>query len=252
VITRVHHVAMAVRELDGALAFWRDTLGLPLRQAAEVPEQRVRAALLGCGPCEIELVAPTAPDTGVARFLERRGEALHHVCFESDDVEREVRRFVGTGVDMIDGKPRPGLAGQIAFVHPRACAGLLVEIATPRSAAVDDGGPLALVAAHAKVDDVRAAAQRYQDLFGLAPARAADDGSFVQLTLGDVTLQLTPLGGGVARPALTALRMRADDLDGVARRLENRGVACQRSAVGLALPIGLASAAGAALIIQPS
>ena len=116
-------------------------------------------------------------DSGVARFLASRGEGVHHVCFESDDVVREVRRFIGTGVDMIDGKPRPGLAGKVAFVHPRACEKLLVELATPSARAPLPETPLALAAVHGKVEDVGAAAQRLQDLFGMTRGFAPEDGS---------------------------------------------------------------------------
>jgi methylmalonyl-CoA/ethylmalonyl-CoA epimerase len=247
-ITRLHHVAVAVRDVEAALPFWLDALGLPLVQAADVPDQRVRAALLACGSAEVELIAPTAPDTGVARFLESRGEALHHVCFETDDVDRDVRRFHGTGVDLIDVKPRPGLAGQVAFVHPRACAGLLVELATPPAPVELPAAPLALAAVHAKVEDVPGTAQRYQDLFGLSRGLTAEDGSLAQLALGGVMLQLTPVAGGVARSALTALRVRTRDLDALARRLEGRAVAFQPSAVGLV--VGPGPPGSAPLIVQ--
>ncbi len=238
-ITRVHHVAVAVRDLEAALGFWRDALGLPVVHAAEVPEQRVRAALLACGPTEIELVTPTTPDGGVARFLERRGEALHHVCLESDDVERELRRLLATGVDVLDAKPRPGLAGQVAFLHPRACAGLLVELATPSGPRTLPPSPLAVVAVHAKVPDVAAAGQLLQDLFAVARGLSAPDGRFLHLTLGDVTLQLTPLTADMTRPALTALRLRTGDLAGVAQRLEAAGVAGQTTPLGLAVGPGV-------------
>ena len=158
--------------------------------SADLPDQGVRAALLACGSAEMEVLAPIGPDTGVARFLESRGEGLHHLCFESDDVVREVRRFIGTGVDMVDGKPRQGLAGKIAFVHPRACAKLLVELATPSAPSSLPATSLGLVAVHGKVETVGEAAQRFQDLFGMSRGFAADDGSFVQLSLAGVMLQL--------------------------------------------------------------
>jgi methylmalonyl-CoA/ethylmalonyl-CoA epimerase len=248
-ITRIHHVAVVVQDLDAGLGFWRDTLELPLLRSGDLPDQGVRAALLGCGPGELEVLAPMTPDSGVARFLHSRGEGLHHICFESDDVVREVRRFIGTGVDMIDGKPREGLAGKVAFVHPRACAKLLVELATPSAPASLPETPLALRAVHGKVADVGAAAQRLQDLFGMSRGFAPEDGSFVQLSLAGVMVQLTPLGGGFPKPALTALRLRAKDLPTLCRRLETRGIECQEHAVGLVVAPGPGQ--GALLIVEP-
>ena len=163
---------------------------------------------------------------------------------------KEVRRFLGTGVDMInDGKPRPGLAGKVAFVHPRACGKLLVELATPSSRTPLPQTPLRPSAAvHGKVEDVGAVAQRLQDLFGMTRGLAAEDGSFVQLGLDGVSIQLSPLGGGYSKPAFTALRVRSADLPALARRLAERGVSSQESAVGLVVPAGPGQ--GASLIVQ--
>ena len=247
-ITRIHHVGVLVRDLEAGLGFWRDTLGLPLLRSADLPEQGVRAALLACGPGEVELLAPMKGDTGVARFLESRGESVHHVCFESDDVVKDVRRFIGTGVDMIDGKPRPGLAGKVAFVHPRACGKLLVELATPSSRTPLPETALALAAIHGKVEDVETSAQRLQDLFGMSRGFAAEDGSFAQVALGGVTIQLSPLGGGYDKPTFTAIRVRADDLPALAQRLRERGVSIQESPVGLVVSPGPGQ--GAPLIVQ--
>jgi methylmalonyl-CoA/ethylmalonyl-CoA epimerase len=249
-ITRVHHVAIAVRDLDAGLRFWRDVLGLPELRSAELADQRVRAALLACGSCEVELITPTAADTGVARFLEARGEALHHLCFESDDVERDVRRFIATGVDMIDGRPRPGLAGAIAFLHPRACAGLLVELATPPAHGPLPEAPVALAAVHARVEDVTAAAQRCRDLFGLQPGLAGPDRAFVQLGIAGVTLQLSPVGAGFTRPGFTAIRLCTPAADVVAERLGAQGVAVHRTPVGFT--VGPDETGGAPLILQPT
>ena len=247
-ITRIHHVGVVVQDLDAGLGFWRDTLELPLLRSADLADQGVRAALLACGSGEVEVLAPMSPDSRVARFLASRGEGLHHICFESDDVVREVRRFLGTGVDMIDGKPRQGLAGKVAFVHPRACAKLLVELATPSARAPLPETPLALAAVHGKVADVGAAAQRLQDLFGMTRGFAAEDGSFVQLSLAGLTIQLSPLGGGFPRPAFTALRLRTGDLPALARRLGERGIPSQENAVGLVVAPGPGQ--GAPLIVE--
>ena len=248
-ITRIHHVAVVVRDLGEALGFWRDTLELPLLRSADLPEHGVRAALLGCGTGEIEVLSPISADSGVGRFLESRGEGLHHVCFESDDVVREVRRFIGTGVDMIDGKPRAGLAGKVAFVHPRACGKLLMELVTPSESGALPKTPLALSAIHGKVEDVQESAQRLQDLFGMSRRLAAEDGSFVQLRLAELTLQLTPLGGGFSRPGFTVLRLRAGDLPALARRLGERDVPHQENTVGLVVTPG--PGRGGPLIVEP-
>jgi methylmalonyl-CoA/ethylmalonyl-CoA epimerase len=249
VFTRIHHIAVVVRDLELALQFWRDTLELPLLRSADLPDQGVRAALLACGSAELEVLAPMVPDTGVARFLKSRGEGLHHLCFESDDVVREVRRFVGTGVDMVDGKPRQGLAGKIAFVHPRVCAKLLVELATPSEPSSLPATSLGLVAVHGKVETVGEAAQRFQDLFGMSRGFAADNGSFVQLALAGVMLQLTPVGGGSPKPGFTAIRLKTGDLPALARRLGERGVPYQDNPVGLVVAPG--PGRGAPLIVEP-
>jgi methylmalonyl-CoA/ethylmalonyl-CoA epimerase len=248
-ITRLHHVAVVVQDLETGLGFWRDTLELPFLRSADLPDLGVRAALLACGPTELEVLAPIAPDTGVMRFLETRGESIHHICFESDDVDREVRRFLGTGVDMIDGKPRQGLAGKVAFVHPRACAKLLVELATPATAASLPEGRLTLMAVHGKVEDVSTAGQCLQDLFGMKPGFAAPDGSFLQLSLGGVMLQFSPLGSGFTKPGFTALRLRTGDLPALARRLAARGIVGHESAVGLVVTAG--PGGGPPIIVEP-
>lgn len=130
-IRRIHHVGIVVKRLTEAYAFYRDVLGLPLVREAQLADQGVRAALLAAGDSEIELLEPLGPSTPVGRFLARRGEGLHHLCFETPDVGASLVVLKDRGVDLLDTAPRPGLAGQIGFLHPRACAGVLVELATP-------------------------------------------------------------------------------------------------------------------------
>jgi len=131
VIDRIHHVGIVVHSADDALGFFRDTLGLAVTEDRVVEEQGVRGVLLAVGENEIELLEPTRDDTGVARFLQSRGQTLHHICFNTDDVVAELARLKGLGVDLIDETPRDGLAGRIAFIHPKAMHGVLVELATP-------------------------------------------------------------------------------------------------------------------------
>jgi methylmalonyl-CoA epimerase len=124
----VHHVGVVVRSMDEALALYRDKLALPLLKEETVHDQGVRAALLDLGNSFLELLEPTVPDTGIARYLERRGEGLHHVCLEVDDIQASLADLKTKDVQLIDETPRPGLTGLIAFVHPNALHGVLVEL----------------------------------------------------------------------------------------------------------------------------
>ena len=124
----MHHVAVVVRDMDAALAFYRDQLRLPLDVLLPIESDGVRIAFLPAGESNIELVEPTNPDTGVARFLESRGEGFHHVCLEVDDVAAELARLAAAGIELIDAAPRRGAEGPVAFVHPRSAHGVLVEL----------------------------------------------------------------------------------------------------------------------------
>jgi methylmalonyl-CoA/ethylmalonyl-CoA epimerase len=134
-IQKIHHVGVVVRDMEQALRFYRDTLGLPVHKLETIQEQGVRAALLTLGDSEIELLEPVVPDTGVARYLERKGEGLHHICFQVDDIERDLNALKMRGTEMIDQQTRIGLAGRICFLHPSAMDGALVELCQP----LDDG-----------------------------------------------------------------------------------------------------------------
>lgn len=130
-LSKVHHVGVVVRSADEALKFYRDALGLPVTADRVIEDQGVRGVLLQIGGSEIELLEPTREGTGVARFLETRGEGMHHICFESDDVDKELEGARQKGIELIDQKPRLGLAGMICFLHPKSNHGVLVEFATP-------------------------------------------------------------------------------------------------------------------------
>ena len=130
-LKKIHHVGVVVPDLEQAMKFWRDLLGLRLARSAIVQDQGVKAALLQAGDSEIELLEPLNPENGVGKFLARRGGGLHHVCFETEDVDRELAAARAKGIQLIDQKPRPGLAGMICFLHPKATRGVLVEYAQP-------------------------------------------------------------------------------------------------------------------------
>jgi methylmalonyl-CoA/ethylmalonyl-CoA epimerase len=125
---KVHHVALVVRSIDDALAFWRDTLGLEHETTMDIGQDRVRIAFLGVGESKVELVEPTDDTTGVARFLAAKGEGFHHVCFEVPNLAETLLRLEIDGLELIDSAPRRGAEGPVAFIHPRSCHGVLVEL----------------------------------------------------------------------------------------------------------------------------
>jgi methylmalonyl-CoA/ethylmalonyl-CoA epimerase len=126
--SRIHHVATVVRSLETAVPLYRDLLGMDLETIMEIPDDRVRIAFLGVGESKVELVEPTDHTTGVARFLANRGEGFHHVCFEVPNLAEELTRLGIEGIELIDSAPRRGAEGPVAFLHPRSCQGVLVEL----------------------------------------------------------------------------------------------------------------------------
>ena len=124
----MHHVALIVRSIDDALDLWRDALGLNLEAVMDIPTDGVRIAFLGVGESKIELVEPTDDTTGVARFLASNGEGFHHICFEVENLAETLVRIDKDGLELIDRAPRRGAEGPVAFIHPRSCHGVLVEM----------------------------------------------------------------------------------------------------------------------------
>jgi len=125
----IHHVAIAVRDLDAALAFYRDTLGLEVTERSEVPEEGVEIAFLPTGEGEIELLQPLDEESGVACFLEKRGEGLHHICLAVEDVKATMERLRAAGARLLSEEPRVNVHGtRYVFVHPRSAHGVLLEL----------------------------------------------------------------------------------------------------------------------------
>jgi methylmalonyl-CoA epimerase len=125
---KVHHVAVVVRDIEESLGLWRDMLGLPVELVLPIESDRVTIAFLGVGESKVELVQPTDDTTGVARFLAAKGEGFHHVCFEVPNLAETLIRLELDGVELIDSAPRKGAEGPVAFLHPRSCHGVLVEL----------------------------------------------------------------------------------------------------------------------------
>lgn len=131
-LTTIDHVGVAVEDLDGALALYRDSLGMPLVHRETVAEQGVEAALLDIGDGHVELLQPLGPETAVGKFLAKRGPGLHHVAYRVRDVEQALSALAGAGMRLIDEHPRKGIRGsRVAFVHPASTGGVLTEIVQP-------------------------------------------------------------------------------------------------------------------------
>ena len=128
VARHINHIAIAVRDIEESLRFYWDVFGVEDAEVEDVPDQGVKAALVRLGGSQLEFIQPTDSEGSIARFIERSGEGLHHVCFEVEDLEGKLGLLEARGIDLIDKAPRQGLSGMIAFLHPRSTGGVLVEL----------------------------------------------------------------------------------------------------------------------------
>jgi len=128
-VKRIDHIAVVVDDIEGALNFWRDGLGMAMTHMEEVTEQESIVAFLPTGGSEVELVKPTTDTSGVAKYLAKRGPGMHHICVEVDDIHATLARLKEKGIRLINETPTVGAGGkQIAFVHPSSTSGVLVEL----------------------------------------------------------------------------------------------------------------------------
>lgn len=128
-VGRLHHAAVAVPSLAEAIPFYTSTLGMRAGEPHELRDQGVRAVFVESGGARLELIEPIDSTSGVARFLAERGRAtLHHVCYEVADLDAALRELAGRGVELADREPVAGLAGRVAFLHPRSAGGVLIEL----------------------------------------------------------------------------------------------------------------------------
>jgi methylmalonyl-CoA/ethylmalonyl-CoA epimerase len=129
VLHKINHIGIAVQSIDAVIPFYRDQLGMEFLGKEDVPEQKVRVAMLCVGESKIELLEPMSSDSPVAKFLEKNGQGIHHIAYEVEDVQAAIAKLVADGARMIDEKPRNGAHGSlIAFVHPKSSHGVLTEL----------------------------------------------------------------------------------------------------------------------------
>lgn len=127
--TVVDHIGIAVKSIDEALKFWEDTLGIKCHGVEEVADQKVKTAFLPIADTEVELLEGTSPESPVSKFIEAKGEGIHHLAIRVDDLEAALEELKAKGVRLIDEKPRLGAGGaKIAFLHPKATGGILLEL----------------------------------------------------------------------------------------------------------------------------
>jgi methylmalonyl-CoA/ethylmalonyl-CoA epimerase len=129
VIKAIHHVAVVVEDMEKALAFWRDALGIPLHELRDVPAEKSQVAFLPLADAEVELVLPTADDSGIAKYLAKRGQGMHHLCLEVDDIAGMLAQLKTKNIRLINEEPRTAADGKkYAFIHPESTGGVLVEL----------------------------------------------------------------------------------------------------------------------------
>jgi methylmalonyl-CoA epimerase len=135
VFDRLDHVGIAVEDLDGAIALYQDSLGMPLAHRETVEDQGVEAALLDVGEGHIELLRPLGEDTPVGKFVAKKGGGMHHVAYAVDDIDATLAQIKEAGLELIDAEPRTGIRdSRVAFLHPRSTGGVLTEIVEPAEA----------------------------------------------------------------------------------------------------------------------
>ncbi|MGH7276966.1 MAG: methylmalonyl-CoA epimerase [Candidatus Rokuibacteriota bacterium] len=224
---RIHHVGIVVTRLADAYRFYRDTLGLPLLKEAVIPDYGVRAALLAAGDTELELLEPLDAVSGVGRFLAKRGEGLHHLCFDTPDINAALAMLKEKHVELIDRAPRPGLAGQIAFLHPKACCGVLVELATPKEQEHAVASPVRLKRLVIGARDVKETTETLQSLFGF-PEVTMNGGPRMMLAVGRGALLVVSSEEVGGTEGMVALSLVALDFAALMAAFDRAGTKCLR------------------------
>lgn len=231
-ISDVHHVGIAVRSMDAALALYGDALGLRLVKEGVAAARGVRAAMLGVGPSYLEILEPFEDTSPFAKHIAERGEGLHHIALRSDDIDADVARLRDLAVPLEDREPRAGFTGRLNYLAAQAFDGAFIEVVQPE-AGLDgvtplDGTPITRID-HVvlRVPDSPAVSQRMQAYFGIATKRSFDRGDyqFAFLRPGDVVMEVIgpKQGGDPDSGRIAGLAFEVKGIDALAASLKATG-----------------------------
>jgi methylmalonyl-CoA epimerase len=240
-IRDVHHVGIAVRDMEAAYAFYRDALGLPLVKEGDVPARGVKAAMLAAGRSYLELVQPTDDGSPFAKHIEERGEGLHHLALHSDGVEAQVEKLREAAVPLEDHEPRDGFTGRLSYLHANAFDGALLEVVQPEemlspSPAGGRGGRRVRDSGNGhitridhvvlRVPDAQATCDRFETYFGVPTKRSFERGPmlFAFLRPGDVIIEVIgPKDGGDPDSGrIAGLAFEVNGIDDLAASLKEK------------------------------
>jgi len=243
VITDVHHVGIAVRDLDEALGLFRDTLGLPCVKQGEMPARGVRVAMLAAGRSYLEVIQPLDEPSPFAKFIAEHGQGLHHVALWSTDVAADVAKLRDLGVSLEAREPRAGFTGQLSYLHASAFEGVQIEVVEPEAALAGDNPEPALSAATAAVEgtghitridhvvlrvpSVTAVSEHFDSWFGVPTKRTMERGeqAFAFMRPGDVVIEVIgpKSGGDSGSGRIAGLAFEVKGIDALTEHLRARG-----------------------------
>jgi methylmalonyl-CoA/ethylmalonyl-CoA epimerase len=231
VISDVHHVGIAVRDLDEALTLYRDILGLPCVKQGEMPARGVRVAMLAAGRNYLEIIQPVDESSPFARFIAERGQGLHHVALWSTDVAADVGKLRDFGVPLEDREPRDGFTGRLSYLHASACEGVQLEVVEPEAALAGDNRPSGHITRidHVvlRVPGVTAVSDHFAEWFGVPTKRMMERGeqTFAFMRPGDVVIEVIgpESGGDPGSGRIAGLAFEVKEIDALTEQVRAKG-----------------------------
>jgi methylmalonyl-CoA/ethylmalonyl-CoA epimerase len=231
VITDVHHVGIAVRDLDEALGLYRDTLGLPCVKQGEMTARGVRVAMLAVGRSYLEVIQPVDESSPFAKFIAERGQGLHHVALWSTDVAADVAKLRDLGVPLEDREPRDGFTGRLSYLQASAFEGVQLEVVEPEAALAGDNSPSGHITRidHVvlRVPGVAAVSDHFAEWFGVPTKRTMERGeqAFAFMRPGDVVIEVIgPRAGGESGSGrIAGLAFEVREIDALTEHVRSNG-----------------------------